>query len=866
MKRVLSVLLALLFVVSAAPAVFADSSLVDSNRLNERLYGGDTDEVTDQGLADFLNSYEGNESRNIRHNSLYIEHYDVDLTITSERTVSVVETLEVMFNEEAHGYYRYIPTYGSEEMYRITNLRAKGAESLIEQEADQVSIRMGSEDHTVEGLVTYVISYDIEYFNDITANGDRIYQNVFPGELEDYVLNATARIKMPEGVELLDYRVYSGAYGSVSSDMRIYEHDGIMYLYADSYLRPGEGATVELLFPEGTFEPRPADITVTDAQYELTVYSDGAYSFNQHLTVSVDENTSYPILPVWQKIGTDDMIDSEDSYVGVGSVRIAVAVNGTTATTERGTTEFCTIDLGKYRGQSVTVTSVQRGQFAVEDGYFSLNGVVVPTAYLSGCMVEYDNLTFIAHLPTAKGESFHSSQIVYTGSESPDYYFDIAETEDGFIARMNGQLPVGERTTVEFSLPENAVVRSTNWLDWTTIILSLGMLIAVTILRCRKRRHMVSTMEYYPPEDLNPAELGYIIDGKADAKDLTSLIYYWASKGYLAIEITGKTTYTLHKLAELGKEHLPYEHKMFKKLWALGGNDGTVTSGQLSERFYNTLATAMYELKSRYSKSDRRLSELGRDTASDILALVAMGSAVIIPVIAMAAAPAAVGHEFLSTIFALMFFLPAYILIRWKGGTVFEKRKGITRVLVNIAAVVLSVIGSLLSFISCGFVAFGVFSFLLFSIAVPVALCCAPGIRDRSEYGAYIIGRCLGFKNFLKTAEADRLEMLLNETPEYYYNILPYAQVLGVSDIWSEKFKGLETEPPAWFYGADVSASTARYLMTRNMSRMNTNLRSVPVETSSGGGKFGGFSGGGGSFGGGFSGGGGGGGGGGGWQ
>lgn len=872
MKRVLSCLLAVLLVMCGTLTAYAEADgavQVVSGELAERLYGGDTDEITDPGLAAFLNGYEGNDkTSSMRGSSLYVEHYDVEMTITSDRTVSVVETLDVMFNDEGHGYFRYIPTYGSEEMYRISNLKARGAEVLITEESDQVSVRLGSEDITVRGLMTYVISYDIEYFNDITSNGDRIYQNVFPGELEDYVRNATARITIPEDTELVDYRIYTGSYGSVTSDMEVYVHDGVMYMYADRHFSPRTGATVELLFPEGTFKTRPADITVKNTQFELNVESDGTYTLNQYLVVEVSDNTSHPILPVWQTIGLKDMMSYDDNYIGVGSVRIAIAVDGSTVKTERGVTDVCLINLSKYKGQSVTVTSVQKGQYAVEDGLFSLSSVIMPVSYHSGCMVEYENISFTAHLPTAEGESFYSSQSAYTDSESSEYHFVITETEDGFVAEMRGQLPVGETATIEVHLPEDAVTRRMTWLDWTTILLSLGLLIAVTILRCQKKRHMVSTMEYYPPDDLNPAEVGYIIDGKADAKDLTSLIYYWASKGYLTIEITGKTTYTLHKLADLGDDHQSYERMMFRKLWSLGGNDGNVTSVQLTENFYYTLAKAMAQLKNRYSRQDRRLSDAARDKAVNILSLVALGSAVLLPALAMFAAPVAQGTEIVSTFIALLFYLPAFLLLRWKGGTVFEKRKGIVRLLVNLAAIALCVLGSLLYVVFAGAISFGIFVSILLSIAAPVALCLAPGARDRSEYGAYIIGRCLGFKNFLKTAEAERLEMLLEETPEYYYNILPYAQVLGVSDIWEDKLKNLNAQPPEWFYGTDVTPSTARYLMMRNMVNMNSNLRTVPVETSSssGGGRFGGFSGGGGSFGGGFSGGGGGGGGGGGWQ
>ena len=101
---------------------------------------------------------------------------------------------------------------------------------------------------------------------------------------------------------------------------------------------------------------------------------------------------------------------------------------------------------------------------------------------------------------------------------------------------------------------------------------------------------------------------------------------------------------------------------------------------------------------------------------------------------------------------------------------------------------------------------------------------------------------------FLETAEKERLETLVFDNPKYYYDILPYAYVLGVSDVFTEKFEGIALEPPEWYRG---TSAFDRVLM---FSFMNSTLRScqqamtsAPQTSSSGGGGFsGGGSGGGG--------------------
>ena len=49
----------------------------------------------------------------------------------------------------------------------------------------------------------------------------------------------------------------------------------------------------------------------------------------------------------------------------------------------------------------------------------------------------------------------------------------------------------------------------------------------------------------------------------------------------------------------------------------------------------------------------------------------------------------------------------------------------------------------------------------------------------------------------------DRLEALVEQDPKYFYSILPYAYVFGLSDKWAKKFKSIAVEPPNWFYGSD---------------------------------------------------------------
>ena len=69
----------------------------------------------------------------------------------------------------------------------------------------------------------------------------------------------------------------------------------------------------------------------------------------------------------------------------------------------------------------------------------------------------------------------------------------------------------------------------------------------------------------------------------------------------------------------------------------------------------------------------------------------------------------------------------------------------------------------------------------------------------RTKYGNELFGKVKGFKRFLETAEKPQLEGLVEQNPEYFYNILPYTYALGVSQIWMKQFETIALKAPDWY-------------------------------------------------------------------
>lgn len=66
-------------------------------------------------------------------------------------------------------------------------------------------------------------------------------------------------------------------------------------------------------------------------------------------------------------------------------------------------------------------------------------------------------------------------------------------------------------------------------------------------------------------------------------------------------------------------------------------------------------------------------------------------------------------------------------------------------------------------------------------------------MKRKTEYGEKITAQIQGFRHFLITAEKPKLEALVAENPNYFYNILPYTYALNISKKWIKKFEDIPT-------------------------------------------------------------------------
>ena len=99
----------------------------------------------------------------------------------------------------------------------------------------------------------------------------------------------------------------------------------------------------------------------------------------------------------------------------------------------------------------------------------------------------------------------------------------------------------------------------------------------------------------------------------------------------------------------------------------------------------------------------------------------------------------------------------------------------------------------------------------------------------------------------------------MDETPDYFFNVLPYAYVFGLTDKWAKKFEEITVEPPNWYHSSyDGQMFNTWIFMNSFHHYTNSMQHNITIPPASSGGGDGSFSGGGGFSGGGMGGGGGG--------
>ncbi len=207
------------------------------------------------------------QNKNVRKVSEYayddyvIDKYDVNVVVNENNTFDITETITAYFRQDKHGIFRVIPLINrisrpndisSTNWAQIYNLDVN-EEYTKTYEDKSLKIIIGSEERTIKGEKTYIISYTYNIGKDPMKNYDELYYNIIGNRWDTAIGNITFTITMPKEFDSSKLGFSSGMVGSTNNNV-IYNVKGnkITGSY-NGILDPGRALTVRCELPNGYF-------------------------------------------------------------------------------------------------------------------------------------------------------------------------------------------------------------------------------------------------------------------------------------------------------------------------------------------------------------------------------------------------------------------------------------------------------------------------------------------------------------------------------------------------------------------------------------------------------------------------------------
>ncbi|MBI4533381.1 MAG: DUF2207 domain-containing protein [Candidatus Melainabacteria bacterium] len=248
-------------------------------------------------------------------------------------------------------------------------------------------------------------------------------------------------------------------------------------------------------------------------------------------------------------------------------------------------------------------------------------------------------------------------------------------------------------------------------------------------------------VEWNPPKELTPAEVGTLVDERCDTTDIVATLIDLAARGFLKIkdrpcsngflffsiqDYEFTRTYNEPDTKGLRLHEVMFLDGLFK------GYKNTVLLSDLKYKFYEYLPKMRNEIYQ--SLTERRFFKQNPDVVRFV-------------------------HYFVAFLFLAL-------------GVFLAITSDLTQQMPLAAGIILS---ALVVFIS------------------------ARAMPARTRSGSRTLRECLGFQRFVRLAEKDRIAVLAKDDPTIFGRLLPYAMVLGVGDEWAVAFQDLLSQPPDWY-------------------------------------------------------------------
>ena len=369
--------------------------------------------------------------------------------------------------------------------------------------------------------------------------------------------------------------------------------------------------------------------------------------------------------------------------------------------------------------------------------------------------------------------------------------YGVRGFSEGAEYTINGNVITGETTrilspgegiTFRTPVPDGYFNRYHNWVSYIILLVIVLLTTKACIIwyKYGKDEMVIPIVSFKLPEDCRnvlDAEMYY--RKEITKAGLTASLIDLANKGYIKIENSEKD-FVLHKLKEY-EEPTCTEEELFNSIF---NSKDIVTKKDLetSSLFYLTCrkilssTPPMGDMFEKDSVDVPRTQFMYRSVIAILFCLVMFASGFsILPL-----------FNFKNiTGFAIAFLGLFMFVTNW------NEQKASWCVLYILTALVLIGLGAE-GYITSEYIYQIVFSL----VCAIITTICAANLPKDNKLTRQIKGQLEGLKRYINIAEKHKIEAISTYDPKQVFNVLPYAYILGVTDILLDKFQWISTVSP----------------------------------------------------------------------
>ena len=349
------------------------------------------------------------------------------------------------------------------------------------------------------------------------------------------------------------------------------------------------------------------------------------------------------------------------------------------------------------------------------------------------------------------------------------------------------------------------------WYYWAFVAAAVAAVIAVAVLFVKNLpQKPVETVEFYPPEDLSVMHFSAIWHKAVKSKDAAALILKWADMGLITISKAAGSNLILRRNTEYDKDYVLPENVSYSddvaEIVSLSGKK--YFDNNAEREYFNTLFSGIGGSNAEFSTFSFGISGESEkkklyDATQNLIRSVKLEKIIkpvnktrklipflgLLPTLALIAYNCIIGSTFMP-----LFFFIFMAAGTFAGGSCVKEDGTLLSPLIIIFPVMFFAM-PYFCFVWLFAMPLYDYAFLLYIAPVIYVVCMFVlpfFIGRRTEDANKVYGRILGFKRFLLTAELPRIQLLFDENPNYFSDILPWCMIMDISDKVEKRFAALE--------------------------------------------------------------------------